>query len=419
MATARFVFRNKNTTSAYLYIRYIHKGDKTDVNTKLKINPAHWTDNGMIGRNEKNISNISITNAQLSARIQRARSMINELEMSGEINRMTCRQLADCAERASDRLTPATKVLTVSDYMDQLITQLEQAHKYGNAAVYFNTRSFLLRCGYDNITFREMTYKTLKSLETQHYAAGNHTNSLSVYMRTLRATYNRAAREGLASRTGNPFADYKIRQQATAKRRISIAEFHKIIAAEFTPKQPEYHARNYFLFSFYLRGMNFPDMAYIRVHDVAGDRLQYRRAKTGQLFDVAMPQQARAIVNLYSSGKKPGDFLFPIIKRDGIFMQRQDIASQRRFYNRLLRRLSDSLQLSRPLTSYVSRHSWATLAKDAGIPVEVISEGLGHTDVKTTQIYLDSFAGTVIDDATARVANLLTAKKKIPRTGKK
>jgi integrase len=144
--------------------------------------------------------------------------------------------------------------------------------------------------------------------------------------------------------------------------------------------------------------MNFADIAKLRMSDLQDGRIYYKRSKTNKPLSVKLTDAALQILNLYTEGKKPDDLIFPILKRDSLELQQKDLYNERKTFNKYLNRIGESCEIQGRLTSYVARHSWATIAKDLNVPISVISEGLGQ-DIKTTQIYLDSFDDNVLDDA--------------------
>jgi len=145
--------------------------------------------------------------------------------------------------------------------------------------------------------------------------------------------------------------------------------------------------------------MNFSDLAKLRISDIQNDRIQYRRSKTGKPLSVKLTDATRAILNMYIVDKTGDDLIFPILKRDTPELRYKDLYNERRTFNKYLNKIAEKCEIEGNLTSYVARHSWATIAKDLNVPISVISEGLGHEDIKTTQIYLDEFDTSIIDEA--------------------
>jgi len=161
--------------------------------------------------------------------------------------------------------------------------------------------------------------------------------------------------------------------------------------------------KDLFMFSFYNRGMNFVDIAFLKVKNIESGRLNYTRQKTGQQFSIKITDKSKEIIDRYNDLKNPESYIFPIIYRKG--KEYLDYRNAMRLMNKKLKKISNLLKLDVPLTTYVSRHSWATIAKRSGISTAVISEGLGHESEETTQVYLDSFENDVLDDANELVIN--------------
>jgi len=130
----------------------------------------------------------------------------------------------------------------------------------------------------------------------------------------------------------------------------------------------------------------------------------YKRTKTGKNYSIKLTAPANKILSYYIKDQKHKDYIFPIIKRETLELQLKDMQNEIKTFNKYLKKIADLCGIESNLTSYVARHTWATIAKDLNVPVSVISEGLGHEDIKTTQIYLDSFDADVIDKANALIS---------------
>lgn len=159
-------------------------------------------------------------------------------------------------------------------------------------------------------------------------------------------------------------------------------------------------ARDIFLMSFYLRGMSFVDMAFLRKSDLSDGYVTYRRRKTGQLLTIAWTPEMAQILEKYPPN--PTSYLLPIIRRAGK-NERNMYHNMSYTINRRLKAIANMADIRMPLTLYVARHSWASAAKAKGIPLSVISQGMGHDSESTTQIYLASLDTAVIDSANALI----------------
>jgi integrase/recombinase XerD len=286
------------------------------------------------------------------------------------------------------------------DFANQLIKDMESSGRFGNAMSYRQALSFVIRNNNnEDIHFRNLNYAFLLKLESAHLQAGNNRNSLAVYFRAIRAIYNRAIKTGIAKPEWYPFKNYSIKTVKTAKRAISKTDIMKIDALSPVQGSARFHARNYFMFSFYMVGLNFTDMAMLKPANIVRNRIEYKRQKTGKFYSLELYDKPKSIIDLYALDKKKSDYIFPIITRTEPALIRKDIKNQLKLYNHALKEMAKQLEIGGNLTSYVTRHSWASIGKALNVPVTVISEALGHENLRTTQIYLDSLDKDVIDTA--------------------
>jgi integrase len=219
-------------------------------------------------------------------------------------------------------------------------------------------------------------------------------NTVSFYMRILRAVYNRAVERNLTEQQF-PFKHVYTGIDKTVKRAISLGAIRKIKNLNLSPSLD--FARDMFLFSFYTRGMSFIDMAYLRKSDLRNGILSYCRRKTGQQLFVCWKQCMQDIVEKQNM-MEDSPYILPILKfpYDRSRTQYKNVLSR---INRALKAVAQLAGIEIPLTMYVSRHSWASAAKKKHIPISVISEAMGHDSETTTQIYLASLDCSVIDRA--------------------
>lgn len=280
-------------------------------------------------------------------------------------------------------------------YFDQVIERLEKQGMKGNEIVYKCARTSLFSFLEKDILLADIDYKFLIAYEEYLNTEGLKINSISVYMRTLRALLNKAIKEDVLSDEAYPFKKYTIKSEATAKRAISKDDINKIRDLDLEPYSTLDMTRDFFMFSYYNRGMSFVDLAFLKHSDIQDGRIVYTRRKTGQKFSIKLTDHSKNLISKYY--KKGNGYIFPIITRpEKEFL---DYKNAGRLMNKKLKILAEKAGIKAELTTYVSRHSWATIAKRAGIPTAVISEGLGHETEETTQIYLDSFENKVLDDA--------------------
>ncbi len=245
----------------------------------------------------------------------------------------------------------------------------------------------------------EMTSALMQEYEAYLKASGIVMNTISFYMRILRAVYNRAVEKGIVEQR-NPFRHVYTGIDKTVKRALALKEIRKIKELDLTFYPALDFARDMFLFSFYTRGMSFVDMAYLQKSDLKNGVLVYRRRKTGQQLSVKWEECMQAIVDKYKVRVMPDwPYLLPIITVMDAKKVRKQYKNSLYAVNLNLKRVAARIGLSIPLTTYVARHSWASIARNKNIPLAVISEAMGHDSELTTQIYLASLECSVIDKA--------------------
>lgn len=234
---------------------------------------------------------------------------------------------------------------------------------------------------------------------------GNKETTLSFQMRTLRAMFNRAIKAKIVSREKKPFNEYKISKfnTRTPKRALSKADMMKIIDADCSQgKEIEQFAHDIFVFSYLCGGIPFVDIANLTPANIADGRLIYHRQKTHGAINVPLSERAKAIIAKYDSHCEQAGYLFPILDERAHITPLQKKNRVHKMCSRVnvaLRDVAKRLKIKATVTTYVARHSFATVLKKSGVNIGIISEALGHHSLKTTQIYLDSFENSQIDVA--------------------
>lgn len=228
-------------------------------------------------------------------------------------------------------------------------------------------------------------------------------NTSSFYMRNFRAVYNRAVEDGLVEQI-YPFKHVYTGVDKTAKRAVSLPVIRKLKNIDLNNKPNLAFARDMFLFSFYTRGMAFIDMAYLKKNDLQNGRLVYSRRKTKQKLFIKWEKCMQNIVKRYFNPNTP--YMLPILFRAGD-KERNDYRNMSHKINGYLRIVSAMIGLDVPLTMYVARHAWASIAKSKNIPLSVISEGMGHDSEATTRIYLATLDTQAVDRANNIIINSL------------
>ena len=297
---------------------------------------------------------------------------------------------------------------TVSEYFQQQIDYLKNIGKVGSAVKYTSCKHLLEQCGLGKKRFDQIDLQYLQDFEAFLIHKGNTSNSIATKFSVLRAVYNKAVRHKVFAETENPFKQYNVGRfwKPTRKRAITKEDVQRIQSLELPASTEVYStafARDIFLFSYCVAGINFKDIATLRYVDIQNGRIYYQRHKTGKELNSPILPQTREILGRYSkSDANPEDYIFPILDRH-IHKSEQQICNRVHkvigHVNANLKRIAEMAGLKVNLTTYVARHTFATVLKRSGVNIAIISESLGHSDLETTQIYLDSFENSQIDEA--------------------
>lgn len=289
-------------------------------------------------------------------------------------------------------------------YICQQIVRLKRLGKIRTSETYTAAlRSFSGFMNDKEVLFDQLNADLMAEYEAYLKGRGNSPNTISFYMRILKAVYNRAVENGLTEQR-HPFRFVYTGVEKTLKRAISLNDIKRIKGLDLLLKPNLDFARDMLLFCFYTRGMSFIDMAYLRKKDLQNGILSYRRRKTGQQLFIKWERCMQDILDKYPENET--EYLLPIITvRDEDY--RKQYANELHRVNHLLKKIGKQLDLPIPLTMYVGRHSWASIAKSHNVPIAVISEGMGHDSENTTQIYLASLDTSVVDKANKKILDLL------------
>lgn len=390
--------RAKNDGTYPIILRLGHNRQTTAIPIGISIPQKDWDEKKrLIRKSYAGVSSVTRLNNQIEKAKTDAMDIILKLHESGVLQTLSITSL-------KDRITQKETKDSFLHFAGQCVEELLQAHRIGTARSYKGLINVLkdYRKGRD-LLFKEVTYEFLAKFETHHKSKGNGVNGLAVYMRTLRAIYNKAIKSGVADKELYPFDDYKIKTAPTEKRALDGELLKKIIQLDLPANHPCFDTRNYFLASYMMYGMNFADMAYLEKSAVEHGRVRYRRRKTSKLYDIRITPPLEKILAHYMQQDPDSRFVFPILKRDTPALREKDIQWARKRYNKKLKLVAALCGINSNLTSYVSRHSFATQAMLLNVPVTAISTMLGHSSLKTTEIYLKGLPADVLDDYNERI----------------
>ena len=329
------------------------------------------------------------------------------LDIEKRIQQLEVLEMPITLEALTKKRKPVSNI-SVAEYMEDLCKSLKKANRLSSAQNYKSCLASLSQYRpMDRVRFGDISPQFIKGYEQFLRAKGCTNNGIASRMRLLKATYNRASAEKVFLSDENPFEHYKVGAllTPTRKRAIDKEQIRKIEAFDATNSYSPYTqlAKDLFLFSYYSAGINLRDIALLKWGNIVDGRIYYTRHKTGKRLNCRLTPQTSAIVAKHRTAKsKPEDYIFPILDRrihKTEVQQHNRINKVQRHINRELHAIGREIGLLYPLTTYVARHTYATVMKRAGVNLALISETLGHSSLSTTQIYLDSFDNEQIDEA--------------------
>ena len=380
-----------------LMLRIAQNGKSTYKSLKISVAAKHWDF-------ERNVPKPNNPNKDLIQKI----ILKTKLDYQQKILEKKANSEEFTASSLINEQKEEIKAKTVEEFYLSLIEDLKQKGRIGNSYAYLNSYNTLRNFNKGkklNYTFSHIDVSFCKKFEDWMRSKGNRDTTLSYQFRTLRATYNKAIEAKIVAREKNPFIEYKLSHfnTKTIKRALSKNDILKIINANCTGQSKlRQLTHDLFSFSYLCGGISFVDIANLTRQNIVKDRLIYQRQKTHGNINLLLSKEASTIIAKYSTYQQEAEYLFPILhcKRHITPMQKSNrvhkIGHQE---NTELRGFAKELGITAEVTTYVARHSFATILKKSGVNIAIISQALGHQDIKTTQIYLSKFDNEQVDDA--------------------
>lgn len=410
MTTIRLKFRPSSVADreGTLYYQVTHLRKVIMISSGCHIYPHEWDARRAAIRTADSTGSGSEREAQLrlcKARTNRMMERMRKTAAEKERNGHGC-----STEELQEALLSITPCESVFDYIRSQTAKKTRMGCYGTARTYANAlQSFVRFRKAVDLGFDDMSSGMIEEYEAWMLHKGLKRNSAVCYMRTLRTLYRQAVTDGQAE-DRDIFRKVHMTIGKTRKRAVSADLIRAIQRLDLSRKPALGFARDIFMFSFYTRGMSFVDIAHLRKSDLHNGCLTYNRRKTFQCITIQWERPMQTISDRYAGLTRDRPYLFPIItgeEQDDRSAYEQTL--QR--INRSLKRIGGMLGLQVPLTTYVARHSWASIARDMGVPLSVISEGLGHDSDKTTQIYLASLDTAMVNKANKMIINRIAARR--------
>lgn len=398
-----------------LKISLRHRGEAAYIPLGIRVQKKQWRKVSADGNHIIDSPNARQYNAFIKRKLIEAENIIMHLQSSSEVatRKMSVKQIRDYVQ---ERLSPA---LAINDdaaqrncvifYGNRLCaTKRKQSTKDTYQHTLSRVCAFLGEVEANKITFDDINVHWLSRFDAWLEANGNAINTRSIHFRNLRAIFNDAIDNDVT--TNYPFRKFKIRSEPTTKRSLTLDELRTLWNAPTDERTSI--ALDIFKLSFYLLGVNMVDMYNLTQANIVNGRLVYRRAKTGKLYDIAIPPEAMEIIDKWRGN---GDTLLCLRQR---WRSHKDATHR---INELLQMIGTyhieayNARIYEPifphLTMYWARHSWATLASRLDIPIDTIAHALGHSyGNATTAIYIDASLDKV-DKANRRVIDAVLAQK--------
>lgn len=400
MASIKVKFRPSTVTDreGTIYYQVIHERKVRQLLTSYHVFPSEWDEKrSMVTTSQKSERKSFILSIRERIRwdVERLVKIDRKLDSNG---------LAYTADDVIDEFNRYSHEYSLFNFMEGIIAKLKQNGKIRTAETYKATLNSFKKFRQDeDIMLDCLNSEVMEAYEAWHHNRGVTPNTISFYTRILRAVYNRAVENDIIENR-NPFKHVYTGVDKTIKRALPLAVIKKIKALDLSSTPASDFARDMFMMSFYLRGMSFIDMAFLRKTDLKNGYITYRRHKTGQKLTIEWTKEMQMILDRYP--ENISDYLLPIIR----YVDTNERCAYRNVgynINHNLKKIASMIGITIPLTLYVARHSWASAAKAKGIPISVISEGMGHDSETTTQIYLASLDTSVVDKANSLILKSL------------
>jgi site-specific recombinase XerD len=391
------------------------------VSLDISIPEKNWIGNKIEG----DIKNKTFINSYIQTRFSAVQNYLLTLKLWGKLDQIT----PEILKKLIEKLNPTDDSGSIADievektekvvgenylFRDHAVKFIESRNAKGTKATYQYTLDTLAKLyDLDRLTFSDIDYDWLEDLDIKLRPTCK-VNTRSIHFRNIRAIFKNATKKKLVSKDLYPFEDFSIKNEETMHRNLSIDDMRTLRDYPVEPHQEGY--RDLFMLLFYLIGINVVDL--LHAESIQNGRLQYRRAKTGKLYDIKIHPEAMKIINKYSPGKK---YLLNFLDN---YQNYEDFRSR---FNKNLKQIGPSEWISakskngRPikkkvitplfpfLSSYYARHTWATFASDLDIPEKTIKMALGHGSRTVTDIYVN-FDIRKVDEANRKVIDYLNGK---------
>lgn len=396
MASIKVILRKKQLSDGtYPVCLRVTKDRKTKYfKTIYNTIPKHW--DNTTGTFNKSYDNYIQSNRLLLKFKARALKVYSELEIEKENF-----SLDEFENHFRIEANPIKQ--NIFNFWDEIINEMIDAGRTGNARANRDSYNSIKKFHPSKLlNFQDITPTFLNKYEVFLRSRGGTDGGIGVRMRAIRALYNMAIERNIVKKELYPFDTYKVSKLKGKgiKRALDINEVQEIITLDISKYPHLTDSRNYFVFSFYTRGMNFADMMKLKWMDISEDRIFYTRSKTKGNFIIKILPPVQDILDYYSRIGKT-QYVFPILLKDKMTPSQIENRKSKTLkkYNKDLKEIAKVCKIGKSISSYVARHSFANCLKQKGIATDIISESMGHQNVSITQAYLKELDSSVLDEA--------------------
>lgn len=393
--TQKTLKNNQHPVMLYIYEDKVYR-----ITLGYSCNPKEWDDRQ--GRFKKNVENYKVKNLNLRKYELKASEIIDEFVRQGKRFNFEIFK--------NEFLGIEKKEKTFYEFFEEMIEEKRSLGKIGTMLAYKDALSTIKRYKSNNLEFKDVSYSLLKGLEVYLFQTGSTGGGIGARMRSIRAVYYEGIRRGCIEKESNPFSTamnkngYSLSKLKSQRNPRAVSENDLQMLKDFDFEQHPTLIKSYlyFMFSYYMFGMNFADISTLKRENIQNERLHYKRQKTGKQFNLKIPYEAQTIINYF---KSESNYIFPILNEN---IHKTPQQKKDRTTKVLKKCNKDFVEIARLLnletekfTFYTARHSSATTLKRKGVATDIISEALGHSNSQITQLYLKQFENSVLDSAMA------------------
>jgi len=397
MISFKTVLRKKKlSTGKYpVYLRITKDRKTIFFRTPYTSSEKEWDEKQ--GKFTKHASDYLSKNRLLLKFIDRATNIVTNLEQN-----KSDYTLSDIERTLRIETNPVGKA--IYPFWEEIISEQKLAGRTGNARFHSDTLISVKKFSKGKeLIFHQITPEFLEKYESWLRSRGGTDGGIGVKMRSIRSVFNSAIKRGRIKEDLYPFKFYKVSKLKGKgiKKALKLEDIQKVAQLDLSEYPTLIDTRNYFIFSFYTRGMNFADMAALKWSDISDDRIYYTRSKTKRNFQIKILPPVQEILNYYKGRSTPTDYVFPILLEQGMTFSHLENRKRKvlKRYNKRLKEIASLCGIDKPLSSYVARHSYANSLKQKGISTDIISESMGHQNIAITQAYLKELDNSLIDEA--------------------